>query len=97
MAPPLTRELARGNPFLRQWRILVALRARARTLEDLARLCGCSTRTVRRDLEVLQAAGLPLYAVHAEEVLGPERIYWRLHPFAQWPAGELAPIEEMWP
>ncbi len=93
MAAPLGRELARGNPFLRQWRILVLLRRSRRTLEELAAEAGCSTRTTRRDLEVLQAAGLPIYTERGEE-LGA-LLYWRVHPFSQWPAGELTPVEEL--
>ncbi len=52
----------RGRAFVR---LFVALQAMQRsrigvTLEQLAEECGVTTRTVRRDLEVLQEVGIPL-------------------------------------
>ena len=54
--------MPRGNQLTRQWRLLQLLdRAGGITVDDAARDLGCVVRTIRRDLEVLQAAGFPVW------------------------------------
>jgi predicted DNA-binding transcriptional regulator YafY len=64
----------RNAEVIRQWSILRDLEAsRRQTIDELAARTGVSTRTIRRDLEALQASGFPLF----DEVLDGKR-YWRL-------------------
>lgn len=75
----------RNRQVIRQWRVLRLLEQRPRTLAELAAAVGergGTTRTIRRDLEALEAAGFPLYnerhedgAVrwHALQRVAPER------------------------
>jgi proteasome accessory factor B len=54
----------RNAEVIRQWTILREIeRARAAgvTIDDLASLCGVTTRTIRRDLQALEEAGFPLF------------------------------------
>jgi len=52
----------RNAEVIRQWSILRDLESSRRvTIDDLAQKTGVSTRTIRRDLEALQAAGFPLF------------------------------------
>jgi predicted DNA-binding transcriptional regulator YafY len=54
----------RNAEIIRQWTILREIeRARAAgvTIDDLASLCGVTTRTIRRDLQALEEAGFPLF------------------------------------
>src|SRR6476659_2009526 len=52
----------RNAEVIRQWSILRDLEASRRlTIDDLAARTGVTTRTIRRDLEALQAAGFPLF------------------------------------
>ena len=56
--------MPRNAEVIRQWSILREIeRARAAgvTIDDLASLSGVTTRTIRRDLEALQASGFPLF------------------------------------
>ncbi len=55
--------MPRGNQLIRQWSILNLIEAYhyGITIENLAHEVGCTTRTIRRDLEVLELAGFPLY------------------------------------
>ncbi len=54
--------MPRNAEVIRQWSILKELEASRRaTIDDLARLTGVTTRTIRRDLEALQEAGFPLF------------------------------------
>lgn len=50
----------RNACLVRTLRMIEALRVRRLTLEQLASEHGVTTRTVRRDLEAISAAGLPL-------------------------------------
>jgi predicted DNA-binding transcriptional regulator YafY len=64
----------RNAEVIRQWSILRDLEASRRlTIDDLAQRTGVTTRTIRRDLEALQAAGFPLF----DEVHDGKR-YWTL-------------------
>jgi len=54
----------RNAEVIRQWTILREIeRARSTgvTIDDLATLCGVTTRTIRRDLQALEEAGFPLF------------------------------------
>ena len=62
---PRFRWAARGNPFVRQWKLIVLLRRAPRTLAELAQLLGCHQRTIRRDLYALQAVPLPITSRYA--------------------------------
>jgi predicted DNA-binding transcriptional regulator YafY len=54
----------RNSEVIRQWTILREIegaRAAGAAIDDLAALCGVTTRTIRRDLQALEEAGFPLY------------------------------------
>jgi predicted DNA-binding transcriptional regulator YafY len=54
----------RNAEVIRQWTILREIersRTIGATIDDLALLCGVTTRTIRRDLQALEEAGFPLY------------------------------------
>ncbi len=56
--------MPRNAEVIRQWTILREIeRARAAgvTIDELAELCGVTTRTIRRDLQALEEAGFPLF------------------------------------
>src|SRR6185295_18698258 len=56
--------MPRNAEVIRQWTILREIeRARAGgvTIDELASLCGVTTRTIRRDLQALEEAGFPLF------------------------------------
>lgn len=64
----------RNAEVIRQWTILRDLEASRRvTIDELAERTGVSTRTIRRDLEALQAAGFPLF-----DEMHDGRKYWTL-------------------
>jgi predicted DNA-binding transcriptional regulator YafY len=64
----------RNQEVIRQWSILRDLESSRRmTIDELAERTGVSTRTIRRDLEALQAAGFPLF----DETHDNKR-YWTL-------------------
>ena len=66
--------MPRNAEVIRQWSILRDLEASRRlTIDDLAKRTGVTTRTIRRDLEALQASGFPLF----DEVIDGKR-YWTL-------------------
>ena len=51
----------RNQQVVRQWTLLRQLaRGRGNTYNSLAQALGVTSRTIRRDLEALQAAGFPL-------------------------------------
>jgi predicted DNA-binding transcriptional regulator YafY len=56
-------DYARNRGLIRQWQILRMLEDRGRTLAELAASAGdgVTTRTIRRDLYALEAAGFPIY------------------------------------
>jgi predicted DNA-binding transcriptional regulator YafY len=66
--------MPRNAEVIRQWTILRDLEASRRlTIDDLAARTGVTTRTIRRDLDALQAAGFPLF----DEVHEGKK-YWTL-------------------
>jgi predicted DNA-binding transcriptional regulator YafY len=66
--------MPRNAEVIRQWNILRAIEAARRvTIDSLAEQERVTTRTIRRDLEALQAAGFPLF----DEVEDGKR-YWRI-------------------
>lgn len=68
--------MARNQEMIRQWQILRTLDAQ-RTgvhMKVLAQKLGVVERTIRRDLEALQAAGFPLY----DETREDGKKYWRV-------------------
>ncbi|MGE0042989.1 MAG: HTH domain-containing protein, partial [Vicinamibacterales bacterium] len=62
----------RHGEIVRQWRILLALEARARgmTLGEIREAAGdgVTERTIRRDLDALGQAGFPIDAARADGV-----------------------------
>ena len=70
--------MPRNAEVIRQWTILREIenaRAGGVTIDDLAAIGEVTTRTIRRDLEALQAAGFPLYDEKADD--GKTR--WRVN------------------
>ena len=66
--------MPRNAEVIRQWTILRDLESSRRlTIDELAARTGVSTRTIRRDLEALQASGFPLY-----DDLDDGKRYWML-------------------
>ena len=66
--------MPRNAEVIRQWTILRDLEAsRRQTIDELAVRTGVTTRTIRRDLEALQASGFPLF----DELIDGKR-YWML-------------------
>ena len=66
--------MPRNAEVIRQWTILRDLEASRRvTIDELAERTGVTTRTIRRDLEALQASGFPLF----DELVEGKR-YWML-------------------
>ena len=60
--------------MIRTWRLIALLRSGPGcTLARLSRDLGVTTRTIRRDLDALQAAGLAVYDLKPEETR-----MWRL-------------------
>jgi len=60
----------RNAEVIRQWTILREIeRARGSgvTIDELAALCGVTTRTIRRDLQALEEAGFPLFDDRSDE------------------------------
>jgi predicted DNA-binding transcriptional regulator YafY len=66
--------MPRNAEVIRQWSILRDLESSRRlTIDQLAEKTGVTTRTIRRDLEALQASGFPLY-----DELHEGKRYWLL-------------------
>lgn len=71
--------MPRNTEVIRQWTILREIeRARGAgvTIDDLAALCGKTTRTIRRDLQALEESGFPIF----DDRSGDDgRTRWRLN------------------
>jgi len=79
----------RNVEVIRQWTILREIeraRGAGATIDELAVVCGVTTRTIRRDLQALEEAGFPLYDDRQGE---DGRTRWRLNgqPFKGLSAG----------
>ena len=69
--------MPRGNQLTRQWQLLQLLdRPTGVVVDDAARELGCAVRTIWRDLQVLQAAGFPIYD---ERMADGPRSVWRVN------------------
>ena len=81
----------RSDGFIRQWKLLVLLRRRPYTLQDLASEFAVSTRTIRRDLLLLESAGLPVCRVtKAKET--EQGALWRIESTRAWPRDSATPV-----
>jgi len=68
--------MPRGDQLSRQWRLIQLIdRPQGITVDDAARDLAVTIRTIWRDLEVLQKAGLPLYTERAAD---GNRGVWRV-------------------
>ena len=67
--------MPRGDQLIRQWGVLNLIESHRYgiTIEKMAEEVGCTTRTIRRDLEALEIAGFPLYT---DEIDGEVR--WKI-------------------
>ncbi len=67
--------MARGDQLSRQWKIIQTLVAstQGKTVPALADRLGCTSRTVYRDLEALQAGGFPITTENRDN-----RSYWHI-------------------
>jgi len=64
----MAHPMARGDQLSRQWRLLHLIdRPQGVTVEDAARDLGCAVRTVWRDVNALEKAGMPLYPERAAD------------------------------
>jgi biotin operon repressor len=84
----------RGAQFVRQWRVLIALRRHRWTLEQLATELQCSQRTLMRDIEVLEAVGLPITTA-VERRRGIKGEFFFAGDWPAWPRNEVAPVAEL--
>lgn len=91
MPAAFCRPMVRGSQFLRQWQLLLRLRRGPCVLPTLARHVGASERTVRRDLALLTAAGLPISASH-DAVKGK---FWCVRSMPEWPRNEVLPVRSL--
>lgn len=70
----------RGGGFRRQWALLKLLKAGGGTVSELAAKLNVHNKTIRRDINVLQEVGIPVYNKD-EDLEGENRFYggtWRL-------------------
>lgn len=68
--------MPRGNQVARQWQLLQFLsRSTGLTVDDAARRLCCTSRTIWRDLRVLQESGFPIYD---EPAADGRRGVWRV-------------------
>lgn len=71
--------MPRNAEVVRQWTILREVertRGVGATIDELASLCGVTTRTIRRDLQALEEAGFPLYDDRTED---DGRTRWKIN------------------
>lgn len=96
------RAASRRGPFVRMWRVLVLLRARPHTLDELADAFRVTKRTIRRDLRALQQIPLPVESrfptgVEATRhgVRAIDRNVWFVRELAAWPDGARVPVADV--
>src|SRR5215217_3871835 len=65
--------MGRNRELIRQWTMLQHLAARRTTIPALTQELKVTSRTIRRDLEALQAAGFPIY----DDTINGTK-FWRL-------------------
>lgn len=71
--------MPRNTEVVRQWTVLREIeqaRAGGVTIDELSRLTGVTTRTIRRDLQALEEAGFPVYDNRSHD---DGRTRWRLN------------------
>src|SRR5262245_19464113 len=71
--------MPRNAEVIRQWTILREIegaRGAGATIDELASLCGVTTRTIRRDLQALEEVGFPLYDDRSQD---DGRTRWRIN------------------
>lgn len=66
------------------------LRLNKLTINQAAQRIGVTGRTIRRDLEMLQAVPLPIRSIGSGNALDP-RVFW-IGSVASWPRNEGAPV-----
>lgn len=81
--------------IVRTWNILVLLRQRRRSLEELSIACGATTRTIRRDLDALAQAGFPIANSRDDVDKQTKESFWSLEPLDAWPRRELTPMRPL--
>lgn len=100
-------ELPRANMLLRQWRLLVKLRRGWWTLEEMAEELGVTTRTIRRDLAVLETVPFPIVQTEPGDVPAglvkgrrsvsefKDKRMWSVAQMDTWPRNEAMPVREV--
>lgn len=83
----------RNAAVARHWRLLLAMRQGARTLDQLAHDLRVTTRTVRRDIDVLASVGFPI----EQRTREGEHAVWGLASMREWPRNEVTPVGELDP
>lgn len=84
----MPKPTARHRTLTRTWTTLSLIGQRPRTLPEIAQELGVTTRTVRRDLEALEAAGFPLY--NDRDDANYRHVTWHLLTAATVPARRAA-------
>lgn len=85
----------RNRQIVRTWNILVMLRARPRSLAEMAQAFGVNQRTIRRDPEALCEAQFPVTTTR-DDLDRPRRdAYWSLAPIPSWPRHESTPVSDL--
>ncbi len=77
---------------MRQWRLIILLRRRAWTIEELAEELDVCCRTIYRDLDALQMVPFPITTTERNK---HQRGRWSLGPMVEWPRNEAAPVREL--
>lgn len=83
----------RGDQLTRGWRLLVLLRRRRWTIDELASELGVNSRTVRRYLYLLRDVGLPVQNVGSAR--GPDTGLWTVGAVPSWPRREQTPTLDL--